>query len=103
DAVMVRLDERLVQNLRRAADMEGAHGELGARLADRLRREHPPRLAHIDRRAAREVTAVAPGTDAELGGAGQHRADADALDPRLLDELDMAFENLVVARNQHLA
>ena len=48
-AVEVRLDERLLGDLRRAADVEGAHGELGARLADRLRRDDADRLAHVDR------------------------------------------------------
>ena len=58
-AVEVQLDERLLGNLRRAADVERAHGELGARLADRLRRDHADRLAHVDRRAAGEIAPVA--------------------------------------------
>ena len=37
---------------RRAADVEGAHGELRARLADRLRRDDADRLTRIDGRAA---------------------------------------------------
>ena len=37
---------------RRAADVEGAHRELGARLADRLRRDHADRLAEVDQLAA---------------------------------------------------
>ena len=59
DAVEIGLDEGAVRDLRRAADVEGAHGELGARLADRLRRDDADRLAHVDGRAARQIAAVA--------------------------------------------
>ena len=38
-------EERLIDHLRRAADVEGAHGELRARLADRLRGDDADRLA----------------------------------------------------------
>ena len=41
--------------LRRPADMEGAHGQLRARLADRLRCNHTDRLADIDLGAPRKV------------------------------------------------
>ena len=63
-AVEVRLDERLLGDLSSAADVERAHGELGARLADRLRRDHADRLAHVDRRAAGEIAPVAGAADA---------------------------------------
>ncbi len=43
------LDEGLLVDLRRAADVEGTHRELGARLADRLRRDDADRFTHIDR------------------------------------------------------
>src|SRR5205807_1230808 len=75
----------------RAADVEGAHGELGARLADRLRRDDADRLAEIDRRAAGKIAPVALGADAVLGLAGEHRTDADRLYAALLDLLDVAF------------
>ena len=58
-AVIRRLDLRLARHLRRAADMEGAHGELGARLADRLGGDHADRLADIDRGSARQIAAIA--------------------------------------------
>src|SRR5581483_673832 len=87
-AVEARIERRLVDDLRRAADVEGAHGELRARLADRLRRDDADRLADIDRRAAGEVASIALGADAALGLAGQHRADADRLDVGLLDLLE---------------
>ena len=55
--------ELLRTSLRCATDMEGAHGQLRARLADRLRRDDAHRLADVHRRAAREVTAVAMAAD----------------------------------------
>ncbi len=57
--------------LRRAADVERPHRQLGARLADRLGGDDADRLADVDRRTASEVTAVALGADALLGGADQ--------------------------------
>ena len=53
------LDERLLGDLGSAADVERAHGELGARLADRLRGDDADRLAHVDRRAAGKIAPVA--------------------------------------------
>src|SRR5262249_25243815 len=89
-AVMARLDVGLLgAALCRAADVESAHGELGARLADRLGGDDADRLADIDRGAARQVAAIALAADADLGVAGQHRADAHLLDPGLLDLLDL--------------
>jgi hypothetical protein len=65
-ALEVGLDERLVDHLRRTADVEGTHGQLGARLADRLRGDDADSLAHVDRRTACQVAAVAGRTDAGL-------------------------------------
>ena len=45
-ALVGGFEERRVDHLRRAAHVEGAHGELGARLADRLRRDDADGLAH---------------------------------------------------------
>ena len=58
-ALVVRFDERLVENLRRAADVEGAHGELRSGLADRLRGDDADRFTDVDRRAAGQVASVA--------------------------------------------
>ena len=90
-AIEIGFDERLVGDLRRAADMEGAHRQLRARLADGLRRDDAHRLAHVDRRAARKVAAVACAADAVLGFAGQHRADFHFLDAGRIDVVDMPF------------
>src|SRR3546814_8159842 len=43
-AVRRRVEVRLLVELRRAADVEGPHRQLGARLADRLRRDDADRL-----------------------------------------------------------
>ena len=70
------LDRRLLRTaLRRTADMEGAHGQLRARLADRLRGDHADRLADIDLGAPRKITAVAMPAHPRFGLAGQHRTD----------------------------
>ena len=89
--------------LRRAADVEGPHGQLGARLADALRGDHADRLAGVDRRAARQIAAVAPAADAAAALAGQHRAHLDALDHRLVEQLDLLLVEQDVALDQDLA
>ena len=96
------LDERLLGDLRRAADMERAHGELRARLADRLRGDDAHRLAHIDRRAAGEIAPVAFAADARLGVAGQHRTDFDFLHAGGDELLDMRLLEQRAVRDQHL-
>ena len=70
---------------RRTAVVERPHRQLGARLADRLGRDDADGLADLDHLARREHAAVAQAADAALGLAGQHRADLDPLDARLLD------------------
>ena len=102
-AVEVRLDERLLGDLRRAADVERAHGELGARLADRLRRDHADRLAHVDRRAAGQIAPVARAAHAVGVLAGEHRADAQLLHVGLDDLLDLRLAKQRVALDDDLA
>src|ERR1700736_2546223 len=74
-AVEVRLDERLLVDLRRAADVERPHRQLGAGLADRLRGNDADRFAVVDRRTAGEIAAVALAADAVDKFASQRRAD----------------------------
>ena len=88
-AFEIRLDEGLVGDLGRAADVEGAHRELRAGLADRLRRDDADRLAMIDRRAAGEIAPVAGGADAVLRLADEHRTDLHLLDAGGRDRLDV--------------
>ena len=85
-AVEVAFDKRLVDVLGDAADVEGAHGELRARLADRLSGDGADSLAEVDGRAAGEIAPVALGADAVGGFARQHRADAHFLDLRRFEQ-----------------
>src|SRR5215471_8590698 len=109
-AVEVRLDDRLLRDLRRAADMERAHGELRARLADRLRGDDAHRLAHVDRGAAGEIAPVALGAHAPGGLTGEHGADAqflhagglDGLDLRLFEQRAFLDDDLVRGRVAHV-
>ena len=81
DAVELGLDLRLLENLRgRAADVEGAHGQLRAGLADGLGGDDADRFAALDHAAGGQVAPVAAGANAVLALASQHRADADAFD-----------------------
>ena len=83
--------------------MEGAHGELRARLADRLRGDDAHRLAQIDRRAAGKITPIAFGADAVAGLASERRADADFLHARRLDSLDLLLLDQLAGLDDHLA
>ena len=83
--------------------MEGTHGELGAGLADGLRRDDADGFAHLDHLAGAEVTAVAEDADAALGLAGEHRADLDALDAGGLDGGGEVFVDLLVDVDDDLA
>src|SRR3546814_7686223 len=89
--------------LGRAADVEGAHGELGARLADRLRGDDADRLADVHLGAAGEVAPVAGAADAAYRLAHQRRADEDGVDAGTLDLVDLVFLNEVTALHDDLA
>ena len=59
-ALVAGLERRLLgADLADAADVEGTHRQLGARLADRLGGDDADRFADVDHAAARQVTAVA--------------------------------------------
>ena len=68
-----------------AADVERAHGELGARFADGLGGDDADRHAFLDKRAGGQVHAVAEPTDAERGFAGHRAADNNVVDAELFD------------------
>src|SRR5215469_2181114 len=74
--------------LRGAANVEGAHRQLRAGLADRLRSDDTDRLTDIDNRTARQIAPVALAADADTGLAGQHRADWNGIDTGALDLVD---------------
>src|SRR6185312_10033796 len=102
-AVIRRLDLRLTRELRRAADVEGAHGELGARLADGLRRDDAGSLADVHGRAAGEIAPIALAADAVAEFARQHRTHAHLLDVRGLDLVGDVFGNLATALDDDFA
>src|SRR5690606_18408604 len=105
EALGARLDRGLLDLAarRRAADVERAHRELRAGLADRLAGDDADRLADVDLVAAREVAPVALGADAAARLAGEHGADDDLLDARLLDLEDELLVELGVRRDDDLA
>src|SRR5262249_819716 len=81
----------------RAADVEGAHRELRARLADGLGRDDADGQAHLRAAAAREVHAVAGAADAVAGLAGQRAAHAHLLVAERLDApRDLEGDELVL-------
>ena len=85
----------------RAADVEGAHGQLRARLADGLRGDDADRLADVDHMPAPEVAPVALGADAEAGFAGDRRAHLDFVDVCLLDFFDQFLVQHLLAGRHH--
>src|SRR5438105_3680558 len=86
----------------RAADVEGAHGELRTRLTDRLRGDHAHRLADVHLPAARQVAAVALDADAAPGLAGEYRADLHLLQAGFLDLADLVLVDLLVGPEEDL-
>src|ERR1700682_4680051 len=68
---------------RDATGMERPHGELGARLADRLRGDDAHRLTDLDQLAGRQVAAIAQTADALARLAGEHRTHLDLGHARL--------------------
>ena len=94
DGLDVALDHRAGGD---AAGVERTHGELRARLADRLGGDDADGQAFLDQLAGGQVHAVAAGADAARALAGQRAADADGLDAQLLDLVgDLVGDDLVL-------
>src|ERR1700730_1983397 len=72
---------------RGAADVEPAHRQLGARLADGLGGDDADSLAELREAAGAEVASVAHHADAALRLARERRADTHPLEARVLDLL----------------
>src|SRR5208337_1882282 len=103
-AVVLGVEARLLANSRsRATDVEGAHGELGSRLANGLRRNHARCLTQFDQATGCQVAAVAHDADAALGLTGKHRANLDPLDTCSLYCDSQIFGNLLVDVNDDVA
>src|SRR5690606_18647043 len=71
----------------RAADVEGTHGQLGARLTDRLGGDDAHRLADVDQVPTGQVATVAVRAHAEGRFTGDGRPDLDGLDASVLQLL----------------
>src|SRR5208283_3960476 len=84
-----------------AADVEGAHRELGARLADGLGGDDSDRFAEVDQMAAAEIASVAFHAHALARLAGQHRANLDSLDAGFFDSLYLVLVDHLVGAHQH--
>jgi hypothetical protein len=69
--------------------VEGTHGQLRTRLADRLCGDNADRLADVDRRTATEIAAVTLGAQTVAGFAGQRRTHLDFVDAQLIDQVTM--------------
>ena len=83
--------------------VEGAHGQLRARLADRLGGDDADRVADVDREAGRRSDAVAGTANAGIGVALERRANRDLdlfVAERLGDRLDVGQGDLLVALEQ---
>src|SRR3546814_138468 len=94
---------RLLVDLRRAADVEGPHRQLGAGLADRLGGDDTDRFADVHRRTARQVAAIAFGADAQRRFADQRAADLDRLHFGVLDLRDHRFVEQRAHRSDDIA
>src|SRR5262245_21797017 len=99
-----RLVRRLLGDLRgRAADVERAHRQLRAGLADALGGDDADRFADVDDLPRGQVAAVALDADSAARFAGEHRADAHAFDARVLDLCGDVLGDLSVDSGQYFA
>ena len=87
----------------RSADVERAHGELRAGLADGLRGDDADRFAALHQSSGGQVAAVAELADAALGFAGQHGADLDPLDTGRLNRRGEIFGDLLIHADDDVA
>src|SRR5205085_658770 len=88
---------------RRTSDMEGPHGQLRARFADRLRRDHANRLAAFHQLAATEIASVALDADAAARFARQDRPYLHPIEPRLNNRKDPLLGEFFIDIHYQLA
>ena len=104
EAVVAGFDLRLFGDASgRAADVEGAHGELRAGLADGLRRDDSHGLAHLDEAPGGQVAAIAARAHAAPGFAGEHGANLHSLDTRGLNRVRQFLGDFLVDLDDHVA
>src|SRR5690606_24858370 len=97
---LVRLD---LAARRRTTDVERTHRQLRARLADRLSRDDANCFADVHVVTTGQVAPVAHGAHAAPRLAGEHRANHDLFDARVLDATDRGFVEELVRLNDGLS
>src|ERR1700722_17114896 len=103
ETVVARFDLRLFgDSRRRAADVERAHGQLCARLADGLRRNEADRFAPFHETPGRQVTAIATAANSASRFTSQHRANFDALDASRLNRVGQFLGDFLVDLDHHV-
>src|SRR5262249_49182605 len=97
DAVVARFECGTLGNAGGgSADVEGTHRELRAGFADGLCGDDADRFAELDHAARREVAAVAQRANSATRFAGEHGANAHALDTRRLNGVGELFGDFLV-------
>src|SRR6185369_7843977 len=81
-------------------DVERTHGELGAGFTDGLGGDDADRFTEFDQATGREVAAVAMDADALLAFAGEHRADADAINAGIVDIAGLVLVDFFIRTNE---
>ena len=102
-AFLRRFLERLAATLGNTADVEGPHGQLCARLANRLCRDNADGLTGVDLGSARQVTTVTLCTDPVLGLTCQRRPDLEGCHIGIVDHIGQTLVDQRVALGQNLA
>src|SRR5208282_4712409 len=104
DAIGFGFQTRLLRHSRcRTADVEGPHGELGARFADGLGGDDSGSFAEFDEAARGQVAAVAHDADTAFGFAGKHGTDFYPLDAGGLNRAGEFFRDLLIDVHHHVA
>ena len=86
DTLVLCLDDWLLEGLAGGAtDVERPHGQLGSRLADRLRGDDTHRFTQLDGEPGGEVAAVTLSANTPLGLTSQRRADLELLQTDFLE------------------
>src|SRR3990167_3321965 len=83
----------------RTTDVEGTHGQLGARLTNRLGRDHTNGFADVDLVTTSQVATVALGANAVAGFAADRRTHDHFVDAVQLDEFNPLLVNQGTGRN----
>src|SRR6266404_725076 len=104
DAVVARFQCGTLGNARGGStDVERTHRKLSAGLADGLRGDNADCFAELDHPAGSQVASVAQCANTATGFAGEHRANAHALDTRGLHGVRKFLGDFLVHVDNHVA